>query len=209
MSDLHRVERDGVIGWLHLPSGNPGGAIGLTHGAGSGCSTPLLEQLAEEFVAHGFAVLRYELPFRQTSKPPVGAQQGRDRAGIAQAATVLAQAAPNVPLYLGGHSYGGRQTSMLAAEQPNLAKALLLLGYPLHPPKQPEKLRTEHFPALRTPCLFIHGSKDEFATDAELDAARRTIPARTAAEHFAGKGHSLAPTLARQIVERFVTFTKE
>ena len=86
-----------------------------------------------------------------------------------------------------------------ASERPELARALLLLGYPLHPPKQPEKLRTEHFPALRTPSLFIHGIKDEFSTNAELDAALRLIPARTAVEHIPGTGHSLAPGLSGQI----------
>ena len=57
--------------------------------------------------------------------------------------------------------------------------------------------------------LFIHGSKDDFATNAELETALRRIPARTAVEHLAGKGHSLAPDLASQIAERFVTFTRE
>ena len=206
---MRKIEREGVFGWLHVPAGAAVAAIGLTHGAGSGCSTPLLEGLAGEFAARGFVVLRYELPFRLAGKPPVGTQQGRDREGIALAAAVLAEEAPWVPLYLGGHSYGGRQTSVLAAERPEIAAGLLLLGYPLHPPKQPDKLRTEHFASLRTPALFIHGAKDEFATNAELEAALRLIPAPTAVEHFAGKGHSLAPTLASQIAERFVTFTKE
>jgi predicted alpha/beta-hydrolase family hydrolase len=206
---MRKIECDGVLGWLHVPKEKPAGALALTHGAGSDCSTPLLERLAEEFVTRGFAVLRYDLPFRQAKKPPVGAQQARDRQGILQAAAWLAAELPGLPLYLGGHSYGGRQTSMLAADQPELARALLLLGYPLHPPKQPEKLRTEHFPALRTPALFIHGIKDEFATNAELDAALRLIPARTAVEHIPATGHSLAPGLAGQIIDRFVTFTKE
>ena len=209
MSAPQKIDQAGVKGWLHLPVGNPVGALALTHGAGSNCEAPLLVKLAEEFEAHGFAVLRYDLPFRQGSKPPVGTQQAKDREGVREAAAVLAQAAPNVPLFLGGHSYGGRQTSMLAAEAPTLAKALLLLSYPLHPPKQPEKLRTEHFPALRTPCYFVHGAKDEFATVTELESARLLIPSPTKIDHVDKGTHSLKPELARRIVEGFVTFTKE
>ncbi len=207
---MRRVELNGVCGWLHVPDGAVHGAIGLTHGAGSNCEAPLLVSVADEFARHGFAVLRYDLPFRQARPKgaPTGAQ-AKDRDGIRAAAKVLADLAPDVPHYLGGHSYGGRQTSMVAAEDPQLAKALLLLGYPLHPPKQPEKPRTEHFPALRTPAYFVHGAKDEFATVAELEAARLLIPAHTKIDHIEKGKHGLDPKLARQIVEGFVTFTKE
>ena len=66
------------------------------------------------------------------------------------------------PVVLGGHSYGGRQATMLAAEEPGVAEALLLLSYPLHPPNKPAQLRTAHFPQLRTPALFVSGTKDPF-----------------------------------------------
>jgi predicted alpha/beta-hydrolase family hydrolase len=72
---------------------------------------------------------------------------------------------------LGGHSYGGRQASLLAAEAPNLVEALLLLSYPLHPPKKPGQWRTAHFPKLQTPALFVSGTKDEFGTVDELRSA--------------------------------------
>jgi hypothetical protein len=80
---------------------------------------------------------------------------------------------------LGGLSYGGRQASMLAAEEAALADALLLLAYPLHPPARPAEWRTEHFPRLRTPALFVHGTHDPFGSLEELGRARSLIPART------------------------------
>ena len=86
----------------------------------------------------------------------------------------MKQFAPIV--FLGGHSYGGRQSTMLAAEDPTLVAGLLLLSYPLHPPKRPTQLRTAHFPQLQTPALFVSGSKDEFGTPAELTAALASYP---------------------------------
>jgi predicted alpha/beta-hydrolase family hydrolase len=80
---------------------------------------------------------------------------------------------------LGGHSYGGRQASMLAAEETEIAAALLLLSYPLHPPKKPAQARTAHFPALRVPAVFVHGERDPFGTPDELReavAAMRVAP---------------------------------
>ena len=94
-------------------------------------------------------------------------------------------------IFLGGHSYGGRQASMLSAEEPGLAEALMLLSYPLHPPKKPEQLRTAHFPQLRTRAIFIHGTADAFGSIAELEAAVAMIPAATQIIPIAGAGHDL------------------
>jgi len=74
-------------------------------------------------------------------------------------------------VFLGGHSYGGRQTSMLIAEEPGLADGLLLLSYPLHPPRKPGELRTKHFPELRKAAFFVHGTRDPFGTIKEMKAA--------------------------------------
>jgi hypothetical protein len=80
---------------------------------------------------------------------------------------------------------------MLASEEPNLAEALLLLSYPLHPPKKPEQLRTAHFPQLQTSALFVSGAKDDFGTPAEMTAALRLIPAKTELQMMEGAGHDL------------------
>jgi hypothetical protein len=95
------------------------------------------------------------------------------------------------PVYLGGHSYGGRQSTMLAAEAPGLGEALLLMSYPLHAPGKPGQPRTAHFPGLQTPALFVHGTKDPFGTIDELTAALPLIPARTDLITVEGAGHDL------------------
>ena len=115
-------------------------------------------------------------------------------------------------VFLGGHSYGGRQASMLAASEPQLIEGLLLLSYPLHPPKQPADLRTKHFPSLQVPALFVHGMRDGFGTISEMESALKLIPARTELLALAGTGHELITKsnredLIKQVTTRFPDFT--
>src|SRR5262249_37450176 len=79
---------------------------------------------------------------------------------------------------LGGHSYGGRPSSMLIAGDAQAADALLCLSYPLHPPHQPGKLRTEHFSSITVPCLFVHGGRGPFGSIDEMKAALKKIPSK-------------------------------
>ncbi|MGA3237505.1 MAG: alpha/beta fold hydrolase [Bryobacteraceae bacterium] len=185
-------ESGGVRGVLHTPDSPNGDAFALTHGAGSDCNAPLLQVLSRAFAEAGYAVLRYDLPFRQQRPkgPPFPAAAARDREGIVQAVAAVRGIAPG-RIYAGGHSYGGRQTAMAAAENPALADALLLLSYPLHPPNRPEQMRTAFFPDLRTPALFVHGTSDPFATLAELRSAMALIPAHTELLDVEGAGHDL------------------
>ena len=96
-------------------------------------------------------------------------------------------------VFAGGHSYGGRQTAMVAAERPGLADGLLVLAYPLHPPRKPEQPRTAFFAEWRTPALFVHGTRDPFGTVEELRAAMERIPARVDLLAVEGAGHDLKP----------------
>jgi len=118
-------------------------------------------------------------------------------------------------VFLGGHSYGGRQSSMLAAAEPEVADGLLLLSYPLHPPRKPEQRRTEHLPNLQTAALFVHGTRDPFGSPEEMEQAVKLIPARTSVRFVEGAGHDLVSKrkaaaqgepVAEQILEYFVEF---
>jgi len=164
----------------------------LTHGAGGNSKAPLLLELDEAFTAAGFRVVRHDLAFRQKrpSGPPSPSGAAADRAGLREAVAELRGQVAG-PVFLGGHSYGGRQSTMLAAEENGLVDGLLLLSYPLHPPGKPQQLRTAHFPALRTPAVFVHGTKDDFATPDELRAALTLIPAPTELILLEGAGHDL------------------
>jgi hypothetical protein len=187
-----RIARDGVRGFLHRPAAASAGGIVLTHGAGSNADAPLLVRLSEQLAKLGFTVLRCDLPFRQARPhgPPSPAHAERDREGLGQALAVLREYAAG-RIFLGGHSYGGRQASILAAANPEAADALLLLSYPLYPPGQPGRPRTQHFSGLRTPALFVHGTRDPFGTVEELRAALRPIPAHTELLPIEGTGHDL------------------
>ena len=98
------------------------------------------------------------------------------------------------PVFLGGHSYGGRQASLLAAEDQSLVKALLLLSYPLHPPRNPAQMRTAHFPQIQTPVFFAHGTRDPFGSIDEVSAALALLPGNTPVKllAFDGQGHDLS-----------------
>lgn len=205
-----------VRGYLHLPA-DPSAilsaeALVLTHGAGANSNAPLLVALATAFADAGWIVLRCDLPFRQsrpTGPPPPGSAE-RDQQGL-KAAVASMQRQTSGRVFLGGHSYGGRQSSMLAAAEPSLVDRLLLLSYPLHPPRRPGQLRTTHFPSLETPALFVHGVRDPFGSSVELTAALNLIPARTELLTIPAAGHELLtkqnrddlPTL---IVEAFRAF---
>ena len=94
-------------------------------------------------------------------------------------------------MFLGGHSYGGRQSTMLCADHPDLVDGLLLLSYPLHPPRKPEQLRIQHLPKLQTPALFVHGTRDPFGTAEEVESALKLIPAKVRLLRIEGAGHDL------------------
>jgi predicted alpha/beta-hydrolase family hydrolase len=205
-----------IRGDLHTPDLSNGSGLILTHGAGSNAQAPLLIALAETFCAAGFTVLRSDLPYRQVRSfgPPGPGDAARDRAGLKNAVAALKKLVTG-KVFLGGHSYGGRQSSMLCAEEPDLVPTLLLLSYPLHPPRKPEQQRTQHLPDLRTPALFVSGTRDPFGSIAELEQALKMIPAKTKLVSIEGAGHDLGfkgkakvEELPGKILSELITFLK-
>jgi len=181
-----------VRGFLHRPGPPAQDGLVLTHGAGGNCRGPLLTALAESFAGGGFAVLRCDLPFRQSRPfgPPRPGDASRDRQGLKNAVAALHKLVPG-RIFLGGQSYGGRQASMLCAEELGLVQGLLLLSYPLHAPGKPDQLRTQHLPKIDAPVLFIHGTRDPFGSIEEMEAAIKLIPAPTKLFSVQGVGHDL------------------
>jgi predicted alpha/beta-hydrolase family hydrolase len=180
-----------VLGHLHRPDHASGDALVLTHGAGGNSQMPLLVALAEAFTGAGFAVLRCDLPFRQLRSfgPPRPGDASRDRAGLKNAIAAMRKEFSG-RIFIGGQSYGGRQASMLIAEE-QLAAGLLLLSYPLHAPSRPDQPRTQHLPNIHVPTMFVHGTRDPFGTIEEIEAARKLIPAKTLLLPVEGAGHDL------------------
>ena len=184
-------ETETLRGVLHRAAGAGDGMV-LTHGAGGNCETPLLVAVAAAFQTAGVTVLRCDLPFRRRRPrgPPAPADAAKDRAGLTAAVAALRKVVDG-RVTLSGASYGGRQASILAAGEPGLVDALMLLSYPLHPPGNPTQMRTAHFSGLRTRPLFVQGTRDPFGSIEEMETALRAIPAPHALVAVEGAGHDL------------------
>lgn len=201
---------DAIAGVAHEPNGTPSGVVVLTHGAGGSRSSPLLTQICDEWARRGWLAVRYDLPYRRRRpKGPPSGSAATDRAGIVEAVAV-ARTLAGGPVIAGGHSYGGRQTSMAVAE--GLAvDVLTLFSYPVHPPGKPDKPRTEHLPNIGVPTVFTHGTSDPFGTIDEVRAAAELIPAPTEIVEITGARHDLGsktldvPALAVDAALRLAT----
>jgi len=132
--------------------------VALTHGAGGNMHTPQLQAVCDGLAERGLTSVRFNLPYaeagrRSPSKP--GPDEACWRAVIEQI--------PAARVFIGGRSYGGRMATHVAAAGARVS-GMVLLGYPLHPPGKPDRLRVEHLPAIGAPMLFLQGTRDPFAT---------------------------------------------
>ena len=148
----------------------------LTHGAGGSRESPLLIKICDEWAGRGWLAVRYNLPYRRRRPkgPPVRVRRerpGRRRRGGHRAGP---HTLTTGPVIAGGHSYGGRMTSMVVADGAATVDVLTLFSYPLHPPGKPERARTDHLPRITAPTVFTHGTRGSIRHD------RRTAPRRRA-----------------------------
>jgi predicted alpha/beta-hydrolase family hydrolase len=202
---------DQIAGVAHQPDGTPAGVVVLTHGAGGNRESPMLQRLCNEWARRGWLAVRYDLPYRRRRpKGPPSNSGSSDRVGIVEAITVCRGLADG-PVIAGGHSYGGRMTSMVVADKAAQVDVLTLFSYPVHPPGssrrsssslrsasspagKPERARTEHLPDIAVPTVFTHGTSDPFGTPAEVRDAAALIPALTQIVEIAGARHDLGST---------------
>ncbi len=182
---------DAIAGMAHRPDGAPVGVVVLTHGAGGSRESPLLKRLCDEWARRGWLAIRYNLPYRRRRpKGPPSGSAAADREGIVEA-VALARTLADGPVIAGGHSYGGRQTSMAVADGSVSIDVLSMFSYPVHPPGKPDRPRTEHLPRIGVPTVFTQGTGDPFGTIEEVRAAAALIPARTEVIEIAGARHDL------------------
>jgi predicted alpha/beta-hydrolase family hydrolase len=182
---------DEIAGLAHEPKGKPKGVVVLTHGAGGSRESPLLAKICDEWARRGWLAVRYNLPYRRRRpKGPPSGSAASDQAGVAEA-IALAHTLTKGPVIAGGHSYGGRMTSMAIADQAAAVDVLTLFSYPLHPPGKPERPRTDHLPRIAVPTVFTHGTADPFGTIDELRLAAALIPAPTEIIEVTGARHDL------------------
>lgn len=182
---------DEIAGIAHEPSGKAKGVVVLTHGAGGSREAPLLKRICDEWASRGWLAVRYNLPYRRRRpKGPPSGSAASDQAGVVEAIE-LARTLSKGPVIAGGHSYGGRMTSMVIADAAAAVDALTLFSYPLHPPGKPDRARTEHLPRITSPTVFTHGTADPFGSIDELRPAAALIPAPTEIVEVTGARHDL------------------
>ena len=172
---------------------NAGFATTLTHGAGGSREAPLLTRICDEWAARGWLAVRYNLPYRRRRpKGPPSGSAATDQAGVVEAVE-LVRAAITGPVLAGGHSYGGRMTSMAVADGSARVDALTLFSYPLHPPGKPERSRLDELELATVPTLVVQGERDPFGMPPPASGRRVHVIAK--AGHSLGRYDEVAATV--------------
>ena len=150
--------------------------ITLAHGAGAGMNHPFMVTLAQSLSEESIATMRFNFPFTENKKgrpdTPAVAHQAIE-AAILKAQKLFAK----LPLFVAGKSFGGRMTSQhLSAHPHDEVKGIIFYGFPLHPPGKPSIERAGHLKEVKTPMLFLQGSRDEFATWNLIETVCKSLP---------------------------------
>ena len=178
-----------VSGLLQSPSGARACYV-VAHGAGAGMTHPFMTAIASGLAERGIATLRYQFPYMEHgSKRPDTPKVAHAtvRAAVLEASRLL----PDLPLFAGGKSFGGRMTSQAQALSPlSGVRGLAFLGFPLHPPGQPSDERANHLSDVRIPMLFLQGTRDEFATLQLLEPLCKQLGAAATLKLFQDADHS-------------------
>jgi predicted alpha/beta-hydrolase family hydrolase len=157
------VPRAGEVSAILLKPRDAQSLLVLAHGAGAGMNHPFMQSLATELAAAKIATLRFQFPYMEQrrkipDRPPVLT------AAVLAAVHAASKEAPDLPLFAGGKSLGGRMTSLAASQQPlESVRGLVFFGFPLHAPDQPATKRAEHLREVSVPMLFLQGTRDAFA----------------------------------------------
>jgi hypothetical protein len=162
----------------------------FAHGAGAGMSHPFMAALADDLAARGVATLRFQFPYmergaRRPDSPPVV------QSAVRAAAAAALRLAPDLPLFAGGKSFGGRMTSQAqAAEALPVVRGLVFVGFPLHAAGKPSDARGAHLLDVVVPMLFLQGTRDALADLALLTPLVRRLGPRATLEVFEDADHS-------------------
>src|SRR5438132_6510579 len=184
---VHDAQR--VSGLLQAPREAQACCV-LAHGAGAGMTHPFMTAIANGLAERGIATLRYQFPYMEHgSKRPDTPKlaQATVRAAVAEASRRL----PELALFAGGKSFGGRMTSQAQAASPlSGVVGLIFLGFPLHPAGRPSNERGAHLFAVQIPMLFVQGTRDQLADLQLLQALVGKLGARATLKLFQDADHS-------------------
>jgi predicted alpha/beta-hydrolase family hydrolase len=162
----------------------------LAHGAGAGMTHPFMSAMAKGLAERAIATLRYQFPYMERgSKRPDPPQLAQST--VRAAAAAAAQAQPELPLFAGGKSFGGRMTSQAQAKTPlNGVRGLVFAGFPLHPAGKPSTDRAKHLADVKVPVLFLQGTRDALAELPLLEPTCNALGQLATLKLFADADHS-------------------
>ncbi|KAA1158929.1 alpha/beta hydrolase [Pseudoalteromonas distincta] len=172
----------------------------FAHGAGAGSDSDFMQHMAKLISEQGVDVGLFDFEYMQIAKqtnkrrPPERAQKL-----LIYYERVLTNAQPDLPLFIGGKSMGGRMASMLACSSEQSLSGVIAFGYPFHPPGKPEKLRTDHFADIVCPFLVLQGERDTFGTREELLTMK--MPKQPLFTWLSDGDHSLKPRKKSGVTE--------
>jgi len=189
-----------TVSTLFTPAARPWAAVALAHGAGAGMAHPFLDGVAGALAEADVSVLRFAFPYAEAGRRMPG-PAAHAVATWRAATSVLGALVPGTPLVAAGKSYGGRMASMAAAEGAIAPAGLVYLGYPLHPPGEPEKLRASHLPLVAAPQLFVTGTRDPFVQPVSQLEEAVAACSDAAIAWIEGGGHSFEIAGARRAPE--------
>jgi predicted alpha/beta-hydrolase family hydrolase len=187
-----KVADAGEVSSLFVRPENTRWLLVLAHGAGAGMRHPFLGKLAAELAAAGVATLRYQFPYMEQRRR-VPDSPSILTSTVRAAAKIASEIAPDLPIFAGGKSMGGRMTSQAAAENPPELKnvnGLVFFGFPLHPPGRPGTQRAEHLARVTLPMLFLQGTRDQFADLKLLRPIIDGLGSRATLREFKAADHS-------------------
>src|SRR5882672_12179619 len=184
-------DRESVTALLYPASRRLGVTVVLGHGAGADQLSGFMRMTAEGLAARGLDVMTFNFLYKEQgrSTPDPKARLESCYQAVIKTALTHRKLKKN-RLVIGGKSMGGRIASQVAAAQPDGIAGLVFLGYPLHPPGRPDKLRDEHLKDIRAAMLFVQGARDAFGTAEEIRAVIKRLRLPAKIHEIKGGDHS-------------------
>jgi predicted alpha/beta-hydrolase family hydrolase len=165
----------------------------LAHGAGAPRTHPWMVKMAKAVASRGIDVVTFNFLYTEAGRRTPDKNDVLEATWLGAIAAVRARKdLPTERLFIGGKSMGGRIATQVAAKHDEGIAGLVLLGYPLHPPGQPQKLRAEHLPRVNVPMLFVQGQRDTFGAPDELGPIVKRLSSGTRLFVIEGGDHSLS-----------------
>jgi len=169
-------------------------AVMLAHGAGANQTSAFMVEFAQALAARGFDTITFNFLYSEAGKGPPDRNDRLEACYRAMIAAfhggTITEDAERSRLVIGGKSMGGRIASQVVAATSDGVAGLVLLGYPLHPPGRPDKLRSKHLPKIAVPMLVVQGSRDTFGTPEELRPILKSLKAPAELYVVEGGDHS-------------------